>query len=101
MIEEERLPEHFADANTTVAPSEIADEDVAYCIYTSGSTGRPKGGADRARQRRRLLPPLAEIMTVTAGSRCMNTSELYFDVHVMDLFFPLHRGATVHLSSRR
>jgi acyl-coenzyme A synthetase/AMP-(fatty) acid ligase len=29
----------------------------------------------------------------------MNTSELYFDVHVMDLFFPLHRGATVHLSS--
>lgn len=28
----------------------------------------------------------------------MNTSALYFDVHVMDLFFPLSRGATVHLS---
>jgi amino acid adenylation domain-containing protein len=98
LIEEERLPEHFADPDGTGALPEIADEDVAYCIYTSGSTGRPKGVLIEHGSVDVFFRALAEVMTVTADSRCMNTSELYFDVHVMDLFFPLHRGATVHLS---
>lgn len=98
LIDEASLASHYAyDASGTLFPT-IEDEDVAYCIYTSGSTGRPKGVLIRHGSVDSFYRALAEIMTITSDSRCMNTSELYFDVHIMDLFFPLHRGATVHLS---
>jgi non-ribosomal peptide synthetase component F len=98
LIDEDCLPEcyEYPGAGTSLPP--IADEDIAYCIYTSGSTGRPKGVLIEHGSVDVFFRALAEIMPITASSRCMNTSELYFDVHVMDLFFPLHRGATVHLS---
>lgn len=98
LIDEDRLPEHWQDPGEETGLPRIADEDVAYCIYTSGSTGRPKGVLIQHGSVDVFYRALAEIMTITAGSRCMNTSELYFDVHVMDLFFPLHRGATVHMA---
>jgi amino acid adenylation domain-containing protein len=76
----------------------IAARDVAYCIYTSGSTGRPKGVLIEHGSVDVFFSGLADVMQIDESCRCLNTSELYFDVHVMDLFFPLHRGATVHLS---
>ncbi|HWO18847.1 MAG TPA: amino acid adenylation domain-containing protein [Kofleriaceae bacterium] len=97
LFDEARLSEHFQDTGGGALP-DIAPDDVAYCLYTSGSTGRPKGVLIQHGSVDAFFPALAEIMTIDAASRCMNTSELYFDVHVMDLFFPLHRGATVHLS---
>jgi amino acid adenylation domain-containing protein len=98
LIDEDRLPEHYEDTGAGIPLPQIAGEDIAYCIYTSGSTGRPKGVLIQHGSVDFFYRALAEIMTITVGSRCMNTSELYFDVHVMDLFFPLHRGATVHLA---
>jgi amino acid adenylation domain-containing protein len=98
LIDEDCLPEHYEYPGAGAALPYIADEDVAYCLYTSGSTGRPKGVLIQHGSVDVFFRALGEIMIITADSRCMNTSELYFDVHVMDLFFPLHRGATVHLS---
>lgn len=97
-IAEDRLLEHSQHPGKDVALPLITQEDVAYCIYTSGSTGRPKGVLIQHGSVDVFYRALSEVMTIDAGSRCMNTSELYFDVHVMDLFFPLHRGATLHLS---
>lgn len=73
-------------------------QDVAYCIYTSGSTGRPKGVLIQHASVDAFYQAFAEFMTIDANAICMNTSALHFDVHVMDLFYPLFRGATVHLS---
>jgi amino acid adenylation domain-containing protein len=98
LIDKERLPEYYQHNGEGVSLPRIEPEDVAYCIYTSGSTGRPKGVLIEHSSVNYFFRALAEVMTIDASSKCMNTSELYFDVHVMDLFFPLHRGATVHLS---
>jgi len=98
LIDDVRLADHCHDPGAAVSLPDIAGDDVAYCIYTSGSTGRPKGVLIQHRSVEVFYRALAEVMTIGPGSRCMNTSELYFDVHVMDLFFPLHRGATVQLS---
>ncbi|HEV3040684.1 MAG TPA: amino acid adenylation domain-containing protein [Candidatus Angelobacter sp.] len=97
LINEDCLLEHFQFGSEGVSLPSIAKEDVAYCIYTSGSTGRPKGVQIQHSSVDVFFRAFAEVMTIGPDSRCMNTSELYFDVHVMDLFFPLHRGATVHL----
>lgn len=86
------------EATELVTPA-IAAEDIAYCIYTSGSTGRPKGVLIEHGSVDVLFEALLDVMPIGPESRCMNTSELYFDVHVMDLFYPLHRGATVHIAS--
>jgi amino acid adenylation domain-containing protein len=98
LLDEASLAEHFQYSQEDISLPPITDEDVAYCIYTSGSTGRPKGVLIEHGSVDFFYDALAEVMTIDAGSRCMNTSELHFDVHVMDLFFPLSRGATVHLT---
>ncbi|MBC3840146.1 amino acid adenylation domain-containing protein [Streptacidiphilus sp. 4-A2] len=43
----------------------------------------------------RAVHPLLE---ADGDARCLNTSPLHFDVSVVDLLYPLSRGATVHLS---
>ncbi len=98
LIVADDLPESFQHDGDGASLPAIAPEDVAYCLYTSGSTGRPKGVLIQHGSVAVFYRALAEVMTLDSSSRCMNTSELYFDVHVMDLFFPLSRGATVHLS---
>jgi len=98
LLDEDHLQEHYQFSGEGVLLPHIDQEDVAYCIYTSGSTGRPKGVLIQHGSVAAFYRALAEVMTLDASSRCMNTSELYFDVHVMDLFFPLYRGATLHLS---
>ncbi|PYP86885.1 MAG: peptide synthase [Blastocatellia bacterium AA13] len=98
LVDIDRLSEHYQYDGGGVSLPRIAPEDVAYCIYTSGSTGRPKGVLIQHGSVDVFYRALAEVMNVVADSRCMNTSELYFDVHIMDLLFPLYRGATVHLS---
>ncbi len=96
-IDEDRLQEHFRFSSEGISLPRIDQDDVAYCIYTSGSTGRPKGVLIQHSSVDVFFRAFCEVMTIEAGSICMNTSALYFDVHIMDLFFPLYRGATVHL----
>lgn len=101
LIEVARLGDAWAGAGGEAPPNlpRVGQEAVAYCLYTSGSTGRPKGVLIQHGAVAAFFQALAEVMPIQDDAICMNTSELYFDVHVMDLFFPLHRGASVHLSS--
>jgi amino acid adenylation domain-containing protein len=98
LVDVRSLPELLREPAPSLELPRIAPGDVAYCIYTSGSTGRPKGVLIEHQSVAVFFDALAHVMTIDSSSRCMNTSETYFDVHVMDLFFPLHRGATVHLA---
>ncbi|GAU67363.1 non-ribosomal peptide synthetase [Streptomyces sp. NBRC 110611] len=85
-----------ADADAWRAP-ELGPEDFAYVLYTSGSTGRPKGVCVPHRAVDAFFGAVAGLMDLGPGARCLNTSALHFDVSVIDLLFPLHQGATVHL----
>jgi amino acid adenylation domain-containing protein len=96
-IEVDRLEEYCSTEPDATLP-QLTAEDVAYCLYTSGSTGKPKGVLIQHGSVEAFFRALPEAMPIDATCRCMNTSGLHFDVHVMDLFFPLHRGATVHLT---
>jgi len=92
------LEEHCRRGDSRASLPSISPDDGAYCLYTSGSTGRPKGVLIHHGAVASFFGALAQVMPIDADSRCMNTSALYFDVHVMDLFFPLYRGATLYLT---
>ncbi len=98
LIDAGRLGEYWQSAESGARLPRLTPDDVAYCLYTSGSTGRPKGVLIQHGSVEAFFRAMPAVMPIDAACRCMNTSELHFDVHVMDLFFPLHRGATVHLT---
>lgn len=98
LIDEEAVPYIFQQSSLQKLLPSFSSSESAYCIYTSGSSGHPKGVVIRHASVGALYKALEEIMPVDFTSRCMNTSELSFDVHIMDIFYPLYRGATVYLS---
>jgi amino acid adenylation domain-containing protein len=98
-IDSDDLEKYCRSRDHSASLPAIDPDDGAYCLYTSGSTGHPKGVLIHHGAVAAFFDALAEVMPVDADSRCMNTSALYFDVHVMDLFFPLYRGATLYLTS--
>jgi amino acid adenylation domain-containing protein len=95
LIDEDHLLD--CDGDGDVPFPEISPDDVAYCIYTSGSTGRPKGVLIQHGSLDAFYRAFAEVMTISASSKCLNTSPLQFDVHLMDLFYPLYCGASLRL----
>jgi amino acid adenylation domain-containing protein len=85
-----------ADAASARLP-EPRLEDVAYCIYTSGSTGRPKGVLIEHGSMADFFDGTPEVYDVDADSVCASFSPLNFDVYIMDMLFPLARGARLHV----
>ena len=91
--------EIVANAPVTRDPlPDIAGHDIAYCMYTSGSSGQPKGVQIDHAAVIAFVTAVDDLMEVDAGSRCLNTSPLFFDVSVVDVWYPLTKGATVYLS---
>ena len=84
-------------AGAGAVPAGIGREDIAYCMYTSGSTGRPKGVQIPHRALDAFFAAVHPLLGVGPGDRCLNTSALHFNVSVVDILYPLLRGATVYL----
>ena len=79
--------------------SRIAPDDEAYVLFTSGSTGTPKGVCISHRGVAAFFRNVAELMATTRSqSRYLNTSPFHYDVSLIDTFFPLSCGATVHIT---
>lgn len=88
------------DSTADVVLPDVDPDDIAYCMYTSGSSGLPKGVQIDHAAIVAFITAVHGRMTVDADSRCLNTSPFFFDVSVVDVWYPLAMGATVHLSDR-
>ena len=96
-----KLSEYFSSVDNPNSPDDIFPEDIAYCIYTSGSTGNPKGVTISHGNVNHFFDAMLDVMPLNETSRCMNTSALYFDVCIMDIFYPLYCGAYLYLYCER
>ncbi|HEY5961395.1 MAG TPA: AMP-binding protein, partial [Polyangiaceae bacterium] len=81
-------------------PVPVDPSSVAYMLYTSGSTGLPKGVQITHANVHAFFEAHDERVEYRAGDRCLSTGPFYFDVSVMDVLLPLHRGATVYFSPK-
>jgi amino acid adenylation domain-containing protein len=81
-----------------LAPAVFDPDRVAYMMFTSGSTGVPKAVAIPWRALASFYADIVEYYPVNRGARCLNTAPVYFDVSVLDTWFPLFMGASVRLT---
>jgi amino acid adenylation domain-containing protein len=105
---EEGLPKHQA---TVVLLDEIVEagdenpvhrakpDDLAYVIYTSGSTGKPKGVEVLHKGVVNLLYAFQELLHFGADDILLATTTLSFDIAVLELFGPIHAGASVVIAT--
>lgn len=88
----------LSEPDASPLPAGNAAGDIAYCMFTSGSTGRPKGVQIPHRALDAFLTAVHPLLGAEPGTRCMNTSSFHFDASVVDVLYPLVRGATVFLT---
>lgn len=76
----------------------VAADDQAYVIYTSGSTGKPKGTGIRHRSVVNFFRGMADTVGCAAEDVLLAVTSVSFDISVLEIFWPLTRGAKVVLA---
>ncbi|MFC5475889.1 amino acid adenylation domain-containing protein [Paraherbaspirillum soli] len=93
-----------AQAADALAPDAAADaggDDPAYVIYTSGSTGLPKGTVIRHRNVINFFAGMDERIGCTVDDVLLAVTSVSFDISVLELLWPLTRGAKVVVADER
>ncbi|MFJ8629875.1 amino acid adenylation domain-containing protein [Streptomyces sp. NPDC093568] len=93
-------------ADIAACPAEPLDgpagpDDPVYVIYTSGSTGRPKGTVLLHRNVVNFFTGMDLRIGVTADDVVLALTSVSFDISVLELLWPLTRGATVAVAGER
>jgi amino acid adenylation domain-containing protein len=96
----EVVPAAEAAAAGEAAPDAPSPASRAYVIYTSGSTGKPKGVQISHRAVVNFLRAMSARPGIEPADVLLAVTTVTFDIHVLELFLPLVRGARVHLVSR-
>jgi amino acid adenylation domain-containing protein len=87
-------------ADPTLGARWPAPENLAYVIYTSGSTGKPKGVGVPHGALVNFLAAMGEEPGLTAADRLLAVTSLSFDIAGLEIWLPLHAGATIDLAGR-
>ncbi|MFD3542270.1 amino acid adenylation domain-containing protein [Streptomyces sp. NPDC058662] len=91
-----------ARPGTPPAPAHATTgEDPAYVIYTSGSTGRPKGTEIRHRNAVNFFAGMDERVGCGPQDVVLAVTSVSFDISVLELLWPLTRGAKVVVAGER
>lgn len=78
-------------------PTITDNEALAYMLFTSGTTGVPKGVPITRANLLGIVDALEDMnFNIDQTDRCLQMSELTFDVSVTSLLFPLLKGACVY-----
>ncbi|NDH69744.1 MAG: hypothetical protein EBY22_17980, partial [Gammaproteobacteria bacterium] len=83
-----------------VAPTCIAENQLAYVMYTSGSTGLPKGVMIEHGSMMNLFSSLISELNLVDNEQCLALTDYTFDISLIELLMPLLCGATILLTEQ-
>jgi natural product biosynthesis luciferase-like monooxygenase domain len=97
LIDLDRLLAFEIDGPETLSNNTIRPEASAYVIFTSGSTGRPKGVMVSHRNLLNFMAGMSLLFECHPCDRFLSLTSISFDISLLELLWPLTRGATVEL----
>ncbi|QIL90221.1 amino acid adenylation domain-containing protein [Microbulbifer sp. SH-1] len=87
-------------SNPTRELTGVDPRSLAYVIYTSGSTGAPKGVMVEHANIVNFLTSMAVAPGLTSADCLLAVTSICFDIHGLEIFLPLIRGAKLVLASK-
>lgn len=72
--------------------------DIAYIIYTSGSTGKPKGVSITTKSVINVVSHFTSSLELNSQKKVVFLTPLTFDISILEIFLPIHCGATLSIS---
>ncbi|GAA3708023.1 amino acid adenylation domain-containing protein [Streptomyces tremellae] len=93
--------EEIAAQPVTPPGTPVGGDDTAYVIYTSGSTGKPKGTALRHRNAVNFFTGMDRRIGCGPSDVVLAVTSVSFDISVLELLWPLARGAKVVVAGER
>jgi natural product biosynthesis luciferase-like monooxygenase protein len=92
------LDQEFPDAaSSSRLDSGIGQENLAYILFTSGSTGKPKGVMISHGNLASFCKAMDRQISCGRGDTFIATTSISFDISILELLWPLTRGAQVML----
>ena len=93
------LEHEFPDApvSSRLDSSEVSQKNLAYILFTSGSTGKPKGVMISHGNLTSFFKAMDQQISCRRGDTFFATTSISFDISILELLWPLTRGAQAML----